>query len=654
MEKKMKKISLLTIWITLFILPGMTLASTSEKRIALVIGNSDYMSSPLLNPMNDAISMEAALNDCNFNVTRRLNLNRKSMFEVIREFGNRLKRADVGLFYFAGHALQVKGENYLIPIGANVKNEDEVRFECLEASMVTSKMETAANKLNIIILDACRDNPFRSFRSSSSGLAEMKAPVGTVIQYATAPGSRAIDFDESSEKNGLYTSKLLKYIQTPGLEINMMFRKVRQEVHQASQKQQTPWESNSLMGGAFYFKPLLASGSHTIVKPQPSMKTGAVHIETTPSQADIYINNQYRGQSALDLQGIKPGKIRIQVKKSGYLSSQKTETITSGEIKYITFYLEKEVTTGTLNVKPENATIRILNIREKFYQGMTLSPGQYHLEISKSGYETYKKWITIKAGDKLDLNIDLKPLSRAKQSFTNKWGMTFVRIPSGSFMMGSPKNEPGRFDWEEQHKVTLTQDYFMQTTEVTQGQWKAIMGSNPSGFKECGDNCPVVFVSWNDVQTFLKKLNRMDSGQTYRLPTEAEWEYAARAGTTTPFAFGNCLSTNDANYDGNYPLTGCSKGQFRKKTIAVGSLRKNAWDLYDMHGNVYEWCQDWFATYPTVSVTNPTGPATGLDRVIRGGSWGDNARYCRSALRGRLDPGDADGVLGFRLCAPGR
>jgi len=281
----------------------------------------------------------------------------------------------------------------------------------------------------------------------------------------------------------------------------------------------------------------------------------------------------------LSLKGIKPGDIRIQVKKSGCLSSQKTETITSGEIKYITFYLEEEVTTGTLNVKSENAAIRILNIKEKFYQGMTLSPGQYHLEISQTGCETYKKWITVNAGDKLNLNIDLKPLSRAKQSFTNKWGMSFVRIPSGSFMMGSSKNEPGRDDDEVQHMVTLTQDYFMQTTEVTQGQWKAVMGSNPLSLKNCGDNCPVENVSWNDVQTFLKKLNRMDNQRTYRLPTEAEWEYAARAGTTTAFAFGSCLSSNDENYYGDNPLKGCSKGHYRGKTIAVGSLRKNAWGV---------------------------------------------------------------------------
>jgi len=285
---------------------------------------------------------------------------------------------------------------------------------------------------------------------------------------------------------------------------------------------------------------------------------------------------------------------------------------------------------------------------------------------------------------KNELETDLKP--PAKQTFTNKWGMTFVRIPSGSFIMGSPANMKQRDDDEVQHKVTITQDFFMQTTEVNQGQWKEIMDSNPlktimdsqplktimdskpmkvlidhnplkavmennpSNFKDCGDDCPVENVSWDDVQTFLKKINKMGNGLTYRLPTEAEWEYAARANTTTPFAFGNCLNANDANFNAYYPLADCSKSQFREKTIPVGSLRKNAWGLYDMHGNVWEWCQDRYGEYPTGSVNNPTGPTKGADRVIRGGSWLDNAKSCRSADRNRCGPGFGLRHLGFRLC----
>ncbi|MBF0451673.1 MAG: SUMF1/EgtB/PvdO family nonheme iron enzyme [Candidatus Magnetomorum sp.] len=241
-----------------------------------------------------------------------------------------------------------------------------------------------------------------------------------------------------------------------------------------------------------------------------------------------------------------------------------------------------------------------------------------------------------------------------KSSWTNSIGMTFVKINSGQFMMGSPDNESGRYNDEKQHRVRLTQNYYMQTTEVTQGQWQVIMGNNPSQFKNCGDRCPVESVSWNDVQDFIKKLNNRDRGRNYRLPTEAEWEYAARAGTRTPFAFGNCLSTSDANYDGNYPLTGCSKGQYRSQTLTVGSLQKNAWGLYDMHGNVWEWCQDWKGDYSTGDVKDPTGPTTGSDRVIRGGRWGSSARRCRSAIRYSRRPEYGYDYLGFRLCAPGR
>ena len=189
----------------------------------------------------------------------------------------------------------------------------------------------------------------------------------------------------------------------------------------------------------------------------------------------------------------------------------------------------------------------------------------------------------------------------------------------------------------------------MQTTEVTQGQWRSVMGDNPSGFKECGDDCPVENVSWNDIQGFMKKLNEKEGASIYRLPTEAEWEYAARAGTTTPFYFGDCLSTDQANYNGNYPLADCPKGEYREKTVPVASFPPNKWGLYDMHGNVWEWCQDWYGEYPEGSVTDPEGPETGSNRVLRGGGWIGGARYCRSALRYGVAPADRGSSFGFRL-----
>ena len=236
--------------------------------------------------------------------------------------------------------------------------------------------------------------------------------------------------------------------------------------------------------------------------------------------------------------------------------------------------------------------------------------------------------------------------------FTNSIGMTFVPIPAGIFMMGSPSSEPRRSKTETQHQVSLTKSYYLQATEVTQGQWKAVMGSNPSYFSSCGDNCPVEMISWDDCQSFISKLNQKEGTTKYRLPTEAEWEYACRAGTTTPFNTGSCLSTNEANYDGNYPLVGCPKGIYRKKTVPVGSFSPNAWGLYDMHGNVLEWCQDWYGFYPSSPVTNPEGPLDslyGLYKILRGGTWGDYGENCRSAKRLTCNPDGRTSITGARI-----
>ena len=222
-----------------------------------------------------------------------------------------------------------------------------------------------------------------------------------------------------------------------------------------------------------------------------------------------------------------------------------------------------------------------------------------------------------------------------------------VYIPPGTFMMGSPSSEPKLDKDEKQHRVTLTKGFYMGATEVTQGQWKAITGNNPSYFK--GDNLPVERVSWNDCREFIRKLNRQEGGNKYRLPTEAEWEYACRAGTTTPFFTGGCISADQANYDGNYPMPGCSKGKYRKKTIDVASFSPNAWGLYDMHGNVWEWCEDWHGDYPSVHVTDTEGFFSDSDRVLRGGSWGDSAMGLRSAYRGRDDPDYGYDLVGFRV-----
>jgi formylglycine-generating enzyme len=219
-------------------------------------------------------------------------------------------------------------------------------------------------------------------------------------------------------------------------------------------------------------------------------------------------------------------------------------------------------------------------------------------------------------------------------------------IPPGTFLMGSPEDEAQRWDQAPQHRVTLTQAYWLGETAVPQALWQAVMGANPSGFK--GAERPVEQVSWDDCQSFMARLNELKPGLALRLPTEAEWEYACRAGTTTPFHFGNQITPEMVNYDGNYPYAGGEKGRYRHETVAVKALPGNRWGLYQMHGNVWEWCSDWYEEIPSMS-EDPQGPQTGARRVLRGGGWGGYGRFARAACRRADVPGSRVDYLGFRL-----
>lgn len=217
-------------------------------------------------------------------------------------------------------------------------------------------------------------------------------------------------------------------------------------------------------------------------------------------------------------------------------------------------------------------------------------------------------------------------------------GVELVLIQPGEFTMGA---NDGSADNDEKppHKVRISKPFYLGKYEVTQAQWQAIMGNNPSSSK--GETLPVEQVSWNDVQEFVRRLNAREGGPKYRLPTEAEWEYAARAGTTTSYSFGE-----NPGQLGEYAWFGENAGRTKHP---VGQKKPNPWGLYDMHGNVWEWVQDWYGSYTAAAAVDPAGPASGTRRVNRGGSWNYGARDCRSALRGGDAPGSRLAALGFRL-----
>ena len=214
--------------------------------------------------------------------------------------------------------------------------------------------------------------------------------------------------------------------------------------------------------------------------------------------------------------------------------------------------------------------------------------------------------------------------------------LEMMLIPAGKFKMGSPESEDGRVEFETQHEVTLTKPFYMGKFEVTQEQWESVMGKNPSDTK--GAKLPVTDVSWNDCQEFIKKLNAKTNGG-YRLQTESEWEYACRAGTTTAYSFGDKITPKDANY-------GDSK---LGATVVVGGYKPNAFGLCDMHGNVWEWCEDWYGDYPKGAVTDPKGPATGKYRVLRGGSFYGDVSRARSSFQNGITPTYWLNLVGFRL-----
>jgi formylglycine-generating enzyme required for sulfatase activity len=230
----------------------------------------------------------------------------------------------------------------------------------------------------------------------------------------------------------------------------------------------------------------------------------------------------------------------------------------------------------------------------------------------------------------------------------NSIGMELIRVDAGKFTMGSPDTEVKREEGEDLHEVEISKAFYIGKFEVTQAEYKAVMDKNPSRFQ--GDKLPVETVSWVEAKEFCDKLSKKENKQ-YTLPTEAEWEYACRAGTKTPFCYGKSVSTDDINYNGNKVYGDGKKGEFRKKTTPVGSFAPNKWGLHDMHGNVWEWCEDFYDEnyYKNSPKKDPKGADKGEWRVLRGGSWDSPPEECRSAYRSGREPDSKENVIGFRV-----
>ena len=325
--------------------------------------------------------------------------------------------------------------------------------------------------------------------------------------------------------------------------------------------------------------------------------------------------------------------------------------------------------TLTIKYMPTNATVLVDNKMVKGTNGVartTLPVGQHSFVVACDGYESEEGTVKLKASAPSNLQITLSKEAVAIQQSTvtqptvaqqpvvqapiansdnisipvkDGISIDMVRVEAGMFTMGATAEMKELYDDERPtHRVTLTNDYYIGKYEVTQALWQTVMGNNPSEFK--GDNLPVEQVKWKDCQKFLSKLNRI-TGKKFRLPSEAEWEYAARGGN----------KSRGYQYSGSNNLLDVAwyNDNSGRKTHAVGTKQANELGIYDMSGNVYEWCQDWFGKYNSSSQVNPTGANSGSDRVFRGGSWVSNAGNCRSSYRDYITLGGRDSYLGLRL-----
>jgi len=523
--------------IFLFLIPQLIFSQKEQKRIALVIGNGNYLyGSSLKNPVNDAELIANTLSQLGFTVIKHTNIKHKQVHNAVIDFAKKLDKYDVALFYYAGHGAQIDGINYLIPVDARPYTESDLRFEAIQISEIVKEFEYHTNNINIVILDACRSNPFRSWsRGSETGFKAINPPSGTIIAFATSEGENAAD---GSNKNGLYTSELAKQLLIPQ-RIEDVFINTRIAVENASNGNQSPQEWSKLRG-KFYFK-----------KPDKNL----ILLDTSQSK-----NNK--------------------AKNLFYGNNRSFTNSKSG--------------------------IKMIKVEGGFFQ-MGSSKGK------KDEYPQHK--------------VELDDFSLSKYEITNEQYCKFL-----NYMHCNKKAKFNNIQYLN------TSSSFCEI-EYKKGRFYTKQGKS---------NHPVVEVSWYGANAYCKWMGG-------RLPTEAEWEYAAKGASVethspVPNPFGSRASLQSRNYDID-KIAWYNKNS-RSHSHPVGQKNTNMLGFHDMNGNVWEWCTDWYDKnyYAVSDVKNPKNTIPSEFKILRGGSWKNTAYSCRSLTRYKLEAKKSAKNIGFRVC----
>ena len=572
-------------WAAVIVMAMLAGSALASSRVALVIGNADYAHVPALaNPRNDAADVAAVLGDIGFEVTRLENADYATLRRGLRAFRREAAAAKIAVVFYAGHGIEVSKHNFLVPVDASLQTDGDVEYEAMPLDRVVNAVQ-GASELRLVVLDACRENPFLksmkrekgSTRSIGRGLARPPKSGGdTLIVYSAEEGQTAAD---GKGRNSPYTSALLRYMKEPGLEVGMMFRTVHKAVRNSTGDVQIPQMYGSLSDERYYFIP-------------PTVKDSA-------------------GQTSAAAQGSALEMVALQAKE------------------------DREVDAAAASLTKVQSTSRDLELEfEREFQDCPQCP-------------------------------------------------RMVVVPAGTYEMGSPSDK-GAGDEEQRHRVTIADALAIGMFEVTRGEFSRFVnemnrrmaggacwqydgmerkeGAGPTdpGFIQ-GDDEPMVCVSWSDAQAYVDWLSARTQRQ-YRLPSESEWEYAARAGTGTARYWdgsdsGQCRNANGADdslttrYTDWFELTAsCDDGHAH--TSEAGRYGPNRFGLYDMLGNAREWVEDcWHSDYegaPSDGSAWTEGGNCRL-RVLRGGSWLDGPGGVRSSTRDRSTTGIRFSANGFRV-----
>ncbi len=658
-----------------------------KDHIALVIGNSAYPDMPLENPKNDANAVADAFESMGFIVEKVIDADKEQMAEAIDRFAEKMKKASVAVFVFAGHGMQIDGSNFLIPIGRTASTQiskiTQVPNRAINVNEVVAEMESNKVKFSLIVLDACRDNPIESNRGGKlKGLASINAPAGSLIMYATKAGDVAGD-GYGTSKNSPFTTAFLQHIKTPGLDVNLLQSRITNTVLILTDGKQTPG-AYSQITQSFTFVPEYSTEELEEIRKQKEqiakeLKQNISNKEKKKKQQEYdRLKKQIEQQENFEKENIELEKKQAEIDALDRQIADMKKNVADGEgdldkmleiiekrkrenEKLLALKkqaeIERKKKENELALKKQKAEeerrkrkkelmeINEIKLKENLTKYNKIVESEFGKDLIPGAWNTVLKNMGIEKGsikrDDINALREKIGLPTFKDFTVTDAGLNIKMrgIQGGTFTMGSDDCNNAT-----PHTVTVS-NFAIMKYEVTFAEYDKFCDATGRGKPDDEGwgrgSRPVINVSWHDAVAYAKWLSKK-TGKTWRLPTEAEWEYAAKGGE-------NCKYAGSDNIESVawYTVTTNDKG-----TKPVGQKSPNGYGLYDMSGNVWEWCQDVYKSdfySQSKNSTNPIYAGSGSLRVIRGGSWNGYSEYCRSADRSSYAPSYSNDYIGFRL-----